>query len=85
MAKCDVNGENALESYKFLRYGSTLYGGEISWNFEKFLLDKSGQVLKHYGPQVQLEDIREDIENVLLDEINKESNFTATPKIKQKL
>ena len=82
MAKCNVNGEHALESYKFLRYGSTLYGGEISWNFEKFLLDKNGQVLKHYGPRVQLEDIREEIEIILLDDINKESDFTASPKIK---
>jgi len=42
MAKCDVNGENALPSFKFLRDNCMLKGKKIKWNFTKFLLDQNG-------------------------------------------
>ncbi len=48
-AKTNVNGNNADEVFKFLRYNSDLYSpehkalGHIEWNFGKFLVDASGK------------------------------------------
>ena len=83
MAKCEVNGPGAQEAYKYLRDRSSLRGREISWNFEKFLLDKKGQVVKHYGPRVLLEDMQDEIEKILLDDIAKERESNGPKKVKQ--
>lgn len=45
-AKIDVNGENAHPLYRLLRGEE---GAKIRWNFEKFLVDRQGNVTKHYG------------------------------------
>ena len=50
MRKCLVNGENALYSYKFLKKKCKLGDNGITWNFQKFLIDKNGKVLKYYDP-----------------------------------
>ena len=44
MAKVDVNGENAAPLYKYLTSKETnpKFGGEIKWNFEKFLFNRDG-------------------------------------------
>lgn len=46
MNKIDVNGDNVDPVYKFLKeQKSGLLGmTRIKWNFEKFLLDKEGNV-----------------------------------------
>lgn len=45
MDKVDVNGANAAPVFKeFLNPQS-----KIGWNFEKYLIDKEGQIVKHYG------------------------------------
>lgn len=46
MNKIDVNGDNVDPVYKFLKsHKSGLLGmTRIKWNFEKFLLDKDGNV-----------------------------------------
>lgn len=43
LKKIDVNGENADEVFKFLK-DKTKDQGDIKWNFEKFLVDKNGEV-----------------------------------------
>lgn len=43
LKKVAVNGENADEVYKFLK-DKTQDQGDIKWNFEKFLIDKKGNV-----------------------------------------
>ena len=66
MQKCDVNGANPHEVYRFLRQNSSLYdastkkAGEIPWNFAKFLVDNNGTVLKYYSPQTDPNDIVKD-------------------------
>ena len=52
--KVDVNGENACPLYKFLTSQETspVGAGDISWNFEKFLLDRHGNVVARFGPRV---------------------------------
>ena len=50
-AKIKVNGDDADPIYKFLKKEEPgILGSEgIKWNFTKFLVDKSGKVLKRYG------------------------------------
>src|ERR1039458_4215036 len=53
-AKVDVNGENAHPLYKFLKQNKPgalafLFGGNIRWNFTKFLVDRSGGVVARFG------------------------------------
>ena len=51
-AKIKVNGDDAHPLYKKLKKES---GGssKIRWNFEKFLLDGNGKVIKRFSPQVK--------------------------------
>ena len=58
-SKVDVNGDNACEFYQWLK---TEQPGEaatsdITWNFEKFLIDRSGKVVARFGPMTTPEDI----------------------------
>ncbi|KAJ0594430.1 putative glutathione peroxidase [Helianthus annuus] len=49
--KIDVNGENAAPVYEFLKTGFYgILGGDIQWNFSKFLVDKNGQPVDRYYP-----------------------------------
>ena len=67
MGKIDVNGDNAAPIYKHLKDEAPgLLGSKsIKWNFTKFLVDRSGKVLKRYPPQTKPEDLTRDIEAVL--------------------
>ena len=67
--KCDVNGPDTHPVYRYLRSHSSLKVGnlteEIQWNFGKFLVDSEGKVLKYYGPRVEPDEIRGDIQALL--------------------
>jgi len=67
MGKIDVNGPNAAPIYQKLKSDAPgLLGSEaIKWNFTKFLVDRSGKVVKRYAPQTKPEDIQRDIEELL--------------------
>jgi glutathione peroxidase len=64
-SKVDVNGDGASEVYQFLKSGNPDEEGkeDIAWNFTKFLVDREGQVIRRFGPQVTPEEIAEAIEN----------------------
>lgn len=48
-SKVDVNGENTHLVYKFLKsQKKDLLGENVKWNFEKFVIDKEGNVVKRY-------------------------------------
>ena len=66
-AKIDVNGANTHPLYQFLKHEkSGLLGTEaIKWNFTKFLVSRSGEVLKRYAPTTKPEQIAGDIEEAL--------------------
>lgn len=66
-AKLEVNGANAHPLYQLLKKAQPgVLGTEaIKWNFTKFLVDQSGQVLKRYAPADKPESIAADIEAVL--------------------
>jgi glutathione peroxidase len=65
--KIDVNGDNAAPLYKHLKDEAPgLLGSKsIKWNFTKFLVDRSGKVVKRYPPQAKPEDLARDIEELL--------------------
>lgn len=51
LEKQDVNGANRSPLYQWL-VGSEAGGGEaISWNFEKFLVDRDGNVARRFAPK----------------------------------
>ncbi|SMP58752.1 glutathione peroxidase [Anoxynatronum buryatiense] len=64
--KIDVNGENAHPIFKYLKQEKkSLLGSDIKWNFAKFLIDSSGQVVKRYAPTTAPAKMRKDIEKQL--------------------
>ena len=67
LGKIDVNGPQAAPIYRHLKKEAPgLLGSEaIKWNFTKFLVDRSGKVVKRYAPQTKPEDIARDIEELL--------------------
>jgi len=66
-AKVDVNGDNAIPLYKYLKKEQSgfLWTESIKWNFTKFLIDRNGNVVKRYGSSTKPENIKEDIEALL--------------------
>ncbi len=66
-SKIDVNGDNTIPLYKFLKKEKSGFLGteSIKWNFTKFLVDSEGKVVKRYASATKPEDIREDIEKLL--------------------
>ena len=66
-SKVDVNGEHAHPLFKYLKDEAPgLLGSRgIKWNFTKFLVDKSGKVVKRYGSMDKPESIVKDIERLL--------------------
>lgn len=65
-AKIDVNGENEAPLYTYLKAQQPgLLGAAIKWNFTKFLVDRSGNVVKRYAPTDKPEKIESDIKNLI--------------------
>jgi glutathione peroxidase len=62
--KLRVNGApgGVAPLYQILKAKSPNFTGSVSWNFEKFLVDCNGHVLRRYKPGVLPEEIRSDIE-----------------------
>lgn len=57
-AKIDVNGDEASALYKYLTSLDTkpTGAGKISWNFEKFILGRSGEVVARFAPATKPDD-----------------------------
>ena len=64
--KINVSGDAAHPLFKYLRKETKgLLGDAVKWNFTKFLIDRNGNVLKRYAPQVDPLDIEKDIRSLL--------------------
>lgn len=49
MAKAEVNGDNALPLYHFLKHRAPeATGADIRWNFTKFLIERNGKSVTRY-------------------------------------
>ncbi len=68
-AKIEVRGANAHPLYQHLTQTSPgwLHTKTVKWNFTKFLVNRSGQVVKRFAPNVKPQAIEPDIQ-ALLDE-----------------
>jgi len=66
-AKIEVNGANAHPLYQWLKSEKAgILGTEaIKWNFTKFLVDRTGRVVRRYAPNDTPEKIEKDIAAVL--------------------
>jgi glutathione peroxidase len=51
--KIDVNGKNKSPLYSILTDNSVTGKGDIKWNFEKFLIDKKGNIVARYASNVE--------------------------------
>jgi glutathione peroxidase len=55
-SKLEVNGAHRHPLYTFLTSPDTGVAGDITWNFEKFLIGRDGTVLKRYAPPTKPQD-----------------------------
>lgn len=60
-SKIQVNGDDACELYQLLKSAQPgeSGAGDITWNFEKFLVARDGTVVARWAPMVTPEEIRE--------------------------
>ncbi len=89
MKKSDVNGENAIELFKYLKSQKGFEGfgkgakalamsmllktidkdyknnSEIKWNFTKFIIDRSGNVVARFEPTADMKDVRAFVEKLV--------------------
>lgn len=65
--KIDVNGKDKSPLYSILTNNETTGKADIKWNFEKFLIDKNGNVVSRYASKVEPEskELTSAIENEL--------------------
>lgn len=56
--KVVVKGEGICDLYKFLTEKETnpKFSGPIGWNFEKFLLNRNGEIVARFQPKVEPDD-----------------------------
>lgn len=55
-AKVEVNGPGRHPLYLLLAGEGAEFPGEITWNFEKFLVGPDGRVLERFSPRIAPED-----------------------------
>ena len=55
-AKLDVNGPERHQLYRLLAGEGAEFPGDISWNFEKFLVGPDGRVLERFSPRTAPDD-----------------------------
>ncbi len=67
LAKVSVKGDDICDLYKFLTSKETNkeFAGDVSWNFEKFLISPAGKVVGRYKSNVTPEAIGADVEKNL--------------------
>lgn len=66
-SKIDVNGDGACDLYRWLRAEQPGSGDSdaITWNFEKFLVDRNGAVVARFAPTTTPEQAAERIAELL--------------------
>jgi glutathione peroxidase len=54
--KLEVNGQDRHQLYRLLAGEGAEFPGDITWNFEKFLVGKNGAVLARFSPRTAPDD-----------------------------
>ena len=62
LSKVSVKGADITPLYAYL---TAAQGGDVKWNFTKFLVGRDGRVIKRYAPQDAPEKLAQDIEAAL--------------------
>jgi glutathione peroxidase len=57
-SKCKVLGKDAHPLYRELESRPAPIGGAVTWNFEKYLVDREGRVVARFDPELEPEDPR---------------------------
>jgi len=60
-AKIEVNGAGAHPLYHFLTNET---GSDIGWNFTKFIIDRSGNLVKRFEPSVKPDELETELEKI---------------------
>jgi glutathione peroxidase len=70
-AKIDVNGPNAHPLFEYLKESApgVLGSRRVKWNFTKFLVSRSGEVLRRYGSGAKPETLEKQIKKTLAAEL----------------
>jgi glutathione peroxidase len=66
-SKISVTGDDQAPLYQFLtdKQANPSTGGEIQWNFTKFLVDRNGKVIQRFEPAVTPEQMEAAIQKAL--------------------
>lgn len=65
-AKLEVKGKNQSELYQYLINNTPVgTGNAIKWNFEKFLINKEGEIVNRFLSKVTPEEIDSEVEKLL--------------------
>jgi glutathione peroxidase len=66
-AKIEVNGDGAAELYRWLKAEQPGEGesSDVTWNFEKFLVNGKGEVVARWSPKTTPEDVGEQLSQFL--------------------
>lgn len=56
-SKLEVNGPDRHQLYRLLAGEGAEFPGDITWNFEKFLVGKDGRVLARFSPRTAPDDV----------------------------
>ena len=66
-SKIEVNGDGSAPLYQLLKAAQPGPGdsSDITWNFEKFLVDKEGNVVERYAPPTTPEEVAPDLARYL--------------------
>ncbi len=66
-AKIEVNGDGACDLYEWLRSEQPGEGetSDLAWNFEKFLVNGSGEVVARFGSLTSPEEVAEQLSGLL--------------------
>lgn len=66
LAKIEVNGANEAPLYTYLKaQQGGMFNKEIKWNFTKFLVNRSGEVVGRYGPTTKPSSMEKEIKALL--------------------
>lgn len=64
--KLNVKGKEQSELYEYLINHSPIRKGKkVKWNFEKFLINKNGEIINRYLPKIEPEYLDGDIKEII--------------------